>query len=298
MRAFVTVNFFLCIAFVLLWNSGYIAAKYVLPMASPLTLLAWRFWALALILGVFLVITGKFRWPGGKRAGEAMVIGILAHGAWTAFVLYALKEEVPSGIVALVVALQPLLTGILASQFMGERPSVLNWMGLVLGFVGVGVAVGSRTTFGGEGTLFGHLLPFGSVLAITVASLLQRKESVERGDQDISLDQDLFYQSFGAAVVVTVPAIVIEGLATEINAAFLGGMAWLVLGVSFGAYALMWLLVRRLDATRVASLFYLGPPVTMLMAWVAFGDRVILTDWLGLIIVAVGIGLTQKTKTG
>ncbi|MCH8474617.1 MAG: DMT family transporter [Opitutales bacterium] len=238
MRAFVTVNFFLCIAFVLLWNSGYIAAKYVLPMASPLTLLAWRFWALALILGVFLVITGKFRWPGGKRAGEAMVIGILAHGAWTAFVLYALKEEVPSGIVALVVALQPLLTGILASQFMGERPSVLNWMGLVLGFVGVGVAVGSRTTFGGEGTLFGHLLPFGSVLAITVASLLQRKESVERGDQDISLDQDLFYQSFGAAVVVTVPAIVIEGLATEINAAFLGGMAWLVLGVSFGAYAL------------------------------------------------------------
>ncbi|MCH8474616.1 MAG: EamA family transporter [Opitutales bacterium] len=60
----------------------------------------------------------------------------------------------------------------------------------------------------------------------------------------------------------------------------------------------MWLLVRRLDATRVASLFYLGPPVTMLMAWVAFGDRVILTDWLGLIIVAVGIGLTQKTKTG
>ncbi|MCC5790647.1 MAG: DMT family transporter [Opitutales bacterium] len=142
------------------------------------------------------------------------------------------------------------------------------------------------------------MLPFGSVLAITVASLMQRKLALQREHADLPLDQALFYQSLGTAVVVTVPAILFEGLATEVNAAFFGGMAWLVLAVSLGSYALMWLLVRRLDATRVASLFYLGPPTTMLMAWIAFGDRVILTDWLGLIIVAVGIGLTQKAKTG
>ncbi|MCC5790646.1 MAG: DMT family transporter [Opitutales bacterium] len=150
MRAFLTANFLLCLAFVFLWNSGYIAAKYVLPMAAPLTLLAWRYWALALILGGYLMVTGKLRWPGGKRAGEAMVIGVFAHGTWLGCVLYALEEGVPAGIIALVVALQPLLTGILSSRFVGERPSVLNWTGLVLGFIGVGVAVGSRTTFSGE----------------------------------------------------------------------------------------------------------------------------------------------------
>jgi len=70
-------------------------------------------------------------------------------------------------------------------------------------------------------------------------------------------------------------------------------MIWLILVVSLGAYALMWLLIERLDATKVASLFYLGPPVTMIMAWIAFGDTVTTMDIAGLAIVFVGVVLTQ-----
>lgn len=296
MRAFLTINFFLCLAFVFLWNSGYIAAAYVLPMAPPLTLLAWRYWALVVILFGYLWLTKRLCWPGGRQALEAATIGVLAHGVWLGCVLFALEEGVPAGIIALVVALQPLLTGMLAGWYLGEKPGALNWIGLVLGFVGVGIAVGSRTTFSGEGTLLGHLLPFGSVVAITVASLMQRKLSLRRERVELTLDQTLLYQSLGTAVVVTLPAIFFEGLATEYNTAFFLGMAWLVVAVSLGSYALMWLLVKRLDATRVASLFYLGPPTTMLMAWIAFGDRTTLTDWIGLVIVAFGVGLSQMRK--
>lgn len=294
MRSFLSTNALLCLAFVFLWNSGYVAAEYVLPMAAPLTLLAWRYWALVLILGGYLLATGRLTWPGCKRAGEAAVIGVLAHGTWLGCVLYALEEGVPAGIIALVVALQPLLTGIVSSRVVGEPPSVRNWTGLVLGFIGVGIAVGSRTTFSGEGTLLGHLLPFGSVLAITAASLMQRKLALQTNHTDLPLDQALFYQSLGTALAVTLPAICFEGLATRTNAAFFAGMAWLVVAVSLGAYALMWLLIRRLDATRVASLFYLGPPTTMLMTWAAFGDRIVLTDWIGLGLVAAGVGLAQS----
>jgi len=294
MLPLLSINALLCLAFVFLWNSGYIAAAYVLPMASPLTLLAWRYWALVLILAGYLFATQRLCWPGGKRAGEAAVIGILAHGVWLGCVLYALEEGVPAGIIALVVALQPLLTGILSSRLVGERPSARNWTGLILGFIGVGIAVGSRTTFSGEGTLLGYLLPFGSVVAITVASLMQRKLALQRDHADLPLDQALFYQSLGTALAVTLPAILVEGLTTETNAAFFAGMTWLVVAVSLASYALMWLLIRRLDATRVASLFYLGPPTTMLMAWAAFGDRVIPTDWIGLVMVAIGVGLAQS----
>ncbi len=295
MHVLLSINFLLCLGFVFLWNSGYIAAQYVLPMAPPLTLLAWRYWALALILAAYLFLTRRLIWPGGRRATEAAVIGILAHGVWLGCVLYALEEGVPAGIVALVVALQPLLTGLLSSRFVGEAPSIRNWAGLILGFIGVGVAIGSRTTFSGEGTLLGYLLPFGSVLAITVASLMQRKLALQTEHIDLPLDQALFYQSLGTAIVVTLPAIFFEGMATHTNAAFFAGMAWLVVAVSLGSYWLMWVLIRRLDATRVASLFYLGPPTTMLMAWIAFGDRLLLTDWIALFIVAGGIALAQST---
>lgn len=294
MRSVSSTSLLLCLAFVFLWNSGFIAAEYVLPMAAPLTLLFWRYWALALILMLYLSIRRRLLWPGGRLAGQAALVGVLAHGVWLGCVLYALEEGVPAGIVALVVALQPLLTGLLSSRFVGERPTPRTWVGLMLGFAGVGVAVISRTSFGGGGSLLGHLLPFGSVLAITIASLIQRKAALRGASSDLPLDLSLFYQSLGTALALTLPALFFEGLATRANAGFFAGMAWLILGVSLCSYGLMWLLVRRLDATRVASLFYLGPPVTMLMAWAAFGDEVLATDWIGLGVVALGVALAQQ----
>lgn len=293
MHSFLSSTLFLSFLFVLLWNSGFIAAEYVLPNTAPLTLLFWRYWALSGFLLIYLLIAGRLFWPGAAAAGTAAVVGILAHGTWLGCVLYALQDGVPAGIVALVVALQPLLTGLLAGKAVGERPSLRSWFGLVLGFAGVGLAVGHRTAFGGEGSLIGHLLPFGSVIAITVASLIQRKLAIRSGTVSIPVDLSLFFQGLGTAVAVTIPAILVEDLATRVDAGFLAGMAWLVLGVSGGSYALMWLLIRRISATAVASFFYLGPPVTMLMAWAAFGDRLLPVDWIGTAIVIVGVVLSQ-----
>ncbi len=95
-------------------------------------------------------------------------------------------------------------------------------------------------------------------------------------------------------MAATIPAIGLESLATRWELTFVSAMVWLILGVSLAAYALMWLLLSRLDATRVASLFYLGPPVTMIMAWIAFGDTLQSTDVIGLIIVAAGVVVVQR----
>jgi drug/metabolite transporter (DMT)-like permease len=246
------------------------------------------------LLFVYLVLVGRFSWPGRKPAGIAALVGILAHGCWLGFVLYAIDQGVPAGIVALVVALQPLLTGILSGRAVGEPPSLGTWIGLVLGFAGVGIAVGGRTAFSGEGALIAHLLPFGSVVAITAASLIQRKLALAGERTELPVDLGLFYQSAGTALAVSVPALFFEGLATTADAGFFAGMAWLVVAVSFASYALMWILIRRISATAVASLFYLGPPVTMLMAWIAFGDRMLPGDWLGTGIVLVGVLLAQR----
>ena len=282
----------LALAFVLLWNSGFIGAEYGLPHAPTFTLMFWRYWALTLLLGVGLGMAGRLRWPGAGPARHAMVVGILSHGVWLSCVMLALNRGVPAGIVALVVALQPLVTGALSGRMTGEGTPPHRWVGLLLGFAGVCVVLFNRIEFGDGESVFAYLIPLLSVLAITIASLLKRRANLKGEDLSVPPDLDLFYQGFGTALAVTLPAILLEGLATQWNGELVGALLWLVVVVSLGAYGLMWQLIARIDATRVASLFYLGPPVTMLMAWAAFGDTLRVTDVVGLAIVLAGVLVT------
>lgn len=283
----------LSIGFVLLWNSGFIGAEYGLPFAGPFTLLFWRYLALALLVLFYLLLRKRFRWVGWKAAAPNMLIGVLAHGVWLACVLLALDRDVPAGIVALVVALQPLATGALSGLVTGERTQAYQWMGLILGFAGVFLTVAFRMDLGSFTSIFGYLIPLGSVAGITVASLVQRRMELKGGAHKLPVDQALFYQSSATALALLLPAIFVESLATRPASEFLYAMTWLILAVSLGAYSLMWLLIERIDATRVASLFYLGPPVTMFMAWFAFGDEVQVMDLVGVSVVFVGVLLTQ-----
>lgn len=284
----------MAIGFVLFWNSGFIGADYALPYAEPFALLFWRYWPLTLILLAWLSVRGHLVWPGRSAALTAMVIGILAHGIWLGCVLFSLHYGVPAGIVALVVALQPMTTGAFSGIVTGERTPLHRWIGLIIGFIGVMIAVLFRTDFTDPQSVFAYFIPFGSVIAITGASLFQRRMEVRSHTNRLPLDLTLFYQCLGTSLAVTIPAIAVDHLAAEWAPEFIATMIWLIVGVSLAAYALMWMLIIRMDATRVASLFYLGPPVTMLMAWIAFGDRLLATDILGLGVVAAGVLLSQK----
>lgn len=286
-------TFGLSLAFVLLWNSGFIGAEYGLPYTGPFTLLFWRYLVLAAVLLLYLGLRGRARWPGSLAVAHAAFVGVMAHGVWLGCVLLALERGVPAGIVALVVALQPLVTGAFSGPVVGERTNRYQWLGLVLGFCGVAIAVGARLDIADAASVFGYLIPFGSVVAITAASLLQRRLETGGRAHRLPVDVALFYQSLATALVAAVPALVAEQVATQWEPTFLATMLWLILGVSLGAYGVMWLLLARLDATRVASLFYLGPPVTMLMAWVAFGDTLRASDVMGLGLAALGVLLVQ-----
>ncbi|MDT0686483.1 DMT family transporter [Autumnicola psychrophila] len=284
----------LIVVFVLLWNSGFIGAEYGLPYTGPFTLIFLRYFAVTVILFFFLFTKKKLKWVGLKTASQHMLIGFLAHGVWLTCALLALDQNVPAGIVALLVALQPMATGALSGYVTKEKISLHQWLGLIIGFVGVVLTVAFRIDFNQSSSIFGYLIPLGSVIAITIATLMQRKMELENKKEKLPLDQVLFYQSFATMLVLFLPALYIEDFSVEWLPNFTLVMIWLILAVSIGAYVAMWLLIERLDATRVASLFYLGPPVTMFMAWLAFGDTIMLTDIIGISIVIVGILFTQN----
>lgn len=286
----------LAIGFILLWNSGFIGAEYGLPYTGPFTLLFWRYAGLTLVIWLYLVFRRRLIWVGWQTASLNMLIGVLSHGLWLACVLLALNNQVPAGIVALVVALQPLATGALSGRVTGEHTHFYQWLGLAIGFLGVVMTVGFRIDFGDSQSIFGYLIPLGSVIGITVATLLQRKLELQNNSLSLPVDLTLFYQSLATAAICAGPAIFVEQLATQWTPVFLSVMFWLIIGVSLGAYGLMWMLIKRISATRTASLFYLGGPVTMLMAWLAFGDQVQIMDIAGLGVVFTGVGLTQFTS--
>jgi len=285
----------LIITFLLLWNSGFIGAEYGLPYTGPYTLIFFRYLAVTVLLALYLLLKKRLKWFGWKVAGVNMLIGFLAHGVWLTCVLLALDSKVPAGIVALIVALQPLATGALSGYFTQEETNLSQWIGLIVGFIGVVITVAFRINISNSGSVFGYIIPLGSVIAITIATLIQRRMDIADKKEKLPVDQTLFFQSFATMLALAIPAIFVENLATKWTSEFTLALIWLILAVSVGAYIIMLQLIDRLDATRVASLFYLGPPITMFMAWVAFGDSLKITDVIGIAVVFIGVFLTNKT---
>lgn len=291
-------NALLVFGFVLLWNSGFIGAEFGLDYTGVFTLLSWRYGLLALVLLIYLGLRGQLRWPGARATGLTAVVGLFAHGVWLSCVMLSLQLGIPAGIVALVIALQPMTVGALSGRVTGEPTSAASWVGLVVGFAGVLIAVLGRAGLDDGPSLAAYLVPFGAVAAFTVASLLQRRIELHSPADHVPVALALFYQSLATALVATIPAVALEGMTTRWTPEFVAILGWLVLAVSLAAYDLMWRLIERMDATRVASLFYFGPPVTMLMAWIAFGDTLRTSDLFGLAVIAVGVLLVYRVGHG
>lgn len=216
----------------------------------------------------------------------------MAHGVWLSCSLFGIVEGVPAGIVALIVSLQPITTGALEGIVTGQHTTTQQWFGLAIGFLGVALPIIFRIEIGTESAIK-YLIPLGSVIAITIASLYQRQRQYGKSVQTVNLDLSLFYQALGTAVALFLPALLVENLRTDWAAEFILILSWLTIAVSLLAYCFMWMLIERISATRVASLFYLGPPVTLLMAWSMFGDQIETWDIIGLVIIVAGLAITQ-----
>ncbi|MDR9400529.1 MAG: DMT family transporter [Psychroflexus sp.] len=150
-----------------------------------------------------------------------------------------------------------------------------------------------RMKMDNDAKLFGYLILLGSVLSISLANLIQRQMELNNAKNKLKTEQSLFYQSIATASVAFLPAIFLEGFSTEWDMQFTLSLSWLIIAVSLMAYGFMGKLLERISATKFSSLFYLGPPVTMIMAWLLLGDRIQITDIYGLLIVLSGLLFTQ-----
>jgi drug/metabolite transporter (DMT)-like permease len=282
--------------FVLIWSTGFIVAKYGLPYAPPLTFLAIRY---VLSLACFLVwiAIARVAWPANRSQWLHLgVTGILIHAGYLGGVWSAVKGGMGSGLSALIVGLQPVLTAVWVSRMgdasqSGNRVSARQWLGLVLGLAGLLLVVSRKFGAGNEATAYTLACAVFALLSITIGTLYQ-KRFVQAADVRSANAIQL-----GAALLVTLPFAWFEAEPVRLTSEFMGALAWSVLALTLGGSSLLYMLIQRGAATAVTSLLYLVPPTTALMAWLLFGESITVVTVLGTALTALGVWLVVRTGT-
>ena len=279
--------------FVLLWSTGFIGAKFGLPYAEPFTFLFIRF-VLTLMLLIPLTWLMRISWPSSPRLWKHIAVsGLLVHGTYLGGVFYGIYLGMPAGLTALLVGLQPLLTAACAGPLLGERLTKQQWLGLLLGLIGISLVLGSKlelgsTLFSGFGA--GALISVMAALAgISLGTLYQKRYCTS-----MPLLSGAVIQYMAAGVLLGFGALLFESREVEWSMTFILTLGWLVLILSIAAILLLMALIKKGEASRVASLFYLVPPVTALQAWWLFDERLPLLGLAGMVIAIAGVVMVVR----
>ena len=274
--------------FVLIWSTGFVVAKFGLPYSSPLWFLNLRFVGVVLALLIAIPFV-RVPWPPRSAVGHIALAGVLIQAGYLGGVWIAISEGMPAGLAALIVGLQPVITA-LAAPAMGERVSARQWLGFALGFCGVVLVVLDKIALIAL-PVSSIALAIGALFSITIGTLYQKRKCPSFDLRAGTLIQ------FTASLLLTVPlALLFETWNVRFEPQFIGALIWSVLVLSIGGMALLFPLLRRGEATRVTSLFYLVPPVTALMAWAAFGERFSHRAMVGMVCAVVGVALVVMRR--
>ncbi len=273
--------------FVLLWSTGFIAAKYGLPYAPPFSFLFWRFALVSVLMAALAAATGARRPRSLREWRDLSLVALGVHALYLGGVFVSLDSGMAAGTSAMLVGLQPILTVVLAYAWMGEGVTRKQWLGLALGLAGVWCVVWHKVDFGGG---LGGLLPSAIALAgISVGTLYQKRHCAH-----IDLRSGAVVQYAVCAAIYAPLALFLDARAVQWVPPFLFALGWSVIVLSVGAISLLYWLLRHGAAANVARLFYLVPPVTALEAYFLFGETLDALALAGMALICVGVVLARR----
>jgi drug/metabolite transporter (DMT)-like permease len=280
-------------AFVVLWSTGYPAARIALDHAAPFTLLMLRF-AGAGLLFALLAALGGAEWPRGRAMVHSATVGMLTLGLQFSALYWAAAQGVNVGLIALVVGTMPIVTALLGLAFLGEAVRPVQWLGFAIGFSGVALVVGEGVGAGaGAGGSAGaglsaYLAVFVGLLAISIGTLYQKRHA-----SNLDPRSGLAVQHLAAALPL-LPFALHEGFRFDASGAFFASLAWVIGINSLSAFALFFVLLRRGAVNQVATLFFLMPPATALIDYFVLGDSLTLSKLAGVIVAAAGVFIATR----
>jgi len=281
-------SFWIYPTFIFIWSTGFIIARYGMPYSEPMTFLFFRF-AGVLVFMVPAVLMMKPQWPSWQQTKHIAFAGLLIQFGYLGGVWVAVKLGMPAGLASLIVGLQPVLTGILASV-LSERVTFRQWLGLILGFLGVAVVLSAKIRLDGL-TWISIFSNFFALLSITIGTIYQKKYC-----PSFDLRTGSVIQFAISALACLIMMYGFETREVQWNVYMIGSLLWGIVPISIGAMSLWFMLLRRGEATKVSSLMYLTPPTTAIMAWILFGEALTIPVILGTIITMIGVLIVNQPQ--
>ena len=282
--------------FVLIWSTGFVAAKYGLPYAEPFTLLSYRN-GLTLVVLFIIMQVKKSIWPSSGWAFiHLMVTGLLIHGVYLGGVFQAIKWEIPIGLTAMIIGLQPLGMAFIAGIILHERIIRKQWIGLIIGFLGLYLVLFEKFDLAIEGFFTGFsflavLAVFGSLVGISLGTIYQK-----RFCSDMDLISGTLIQYLGAFILCIIMSLCFETGDILWTNAFMITLAWQVFGLSIGAVLLLMTMIKQDALARVGSYFYLVPVLVAIQAWYLFDETMNFISIIGVLLIVFAVAIASSKK--
>jgi drug/metabolite transporter (DMT)-like permease len=275
------------IIFVVLWSSAFITTKPLIDNSDPFSALAFRFFFVAVGFYLFSIYSKQSIIINQKNLIESLLSGVLFHGFYLGGVFYSISIGMPTGIAALIVTLQPILTNALSGPMLGEKVNIKQWIGVLLGFVGAVLVLG--WDIGSDIPLLGLVATIVALISITISTIWQKKLS-----NNLPLSVSNFYQAIGGCFFHVLVIIVFVEPFINFNETFFIAMSHQIFLVSFGAFTILMILIKKSSASKTVSVFFLIPPTSAFMAWIFLHEKLTPFDLVGFIITTIGVYIATR----
>ncbi len=275
------------IIFVLLWSSAFITTKPIIDNSDPFAALAFRFFFVAIGFYLFSLYSNQSIIIGKKNLIESFFSGVLFHGFYLGGVFYSISIGMPTGIAALIVTLQPVLTNILSGPILNEKVNIKQWIGALLGFIGAALVLG--LDIGSDIPLLGLVATIIALISITTSTIWQKKLS-----NNLSLPVSNFYQAVGGCFFHLVIIIFFTEPYIDFTKTFIVAMSHQIFLVSFGAFTILMYLIKNNSASKTVSIFFLIPATSAFMAWLFLNENLSNLDLIGFLITTIGVYIATR----
>ena len=273
--------------FILLWSSAFITTKPIVDNSDPFSALAFRFFFVAVGFYFFSLISKNSILINRNNLVESVLSGVLFHGVYLGGVFYSISIGMPTGIAALIVTLQPILTNLLSGPVLNEKVTFKQWTGAFLGFIGAALVLG--LDLGEEIPTFGLIATIIALIAITTSTIWQKKLS-----NNLPLSVSNFYQAIGGCLFHLLLVIFFTRAFIDFNITFFVAMSHQIFLVSFGAFTILMFLIKKNSASKTVSIFFLIPATSALMAWFFLEESLTVTDLIGFLIASIGVYIATR----
>ena len=281
------MNLYFPYLFVFFWSSAFISGQFIVQSSSPFAALSFRFLIVSIFFLLFSFFFREKILVNYKLILQASITGILFHGFYLGGVFFSYSIGLSATLSALIVGLQPILTNIFSGPILKERVTLVQWIGIALGFIGTVLVIGYD--IGTSIPILGVIASIVALLGATTATIWQKKFTSE-----ITLSVNNFYQAIAATLFLMIVSFVFEVSFINFDKRFILSMGWQIIMVSFGAYAILMYLIKTGTASKTSNLFFLIPPTTAVMAYLVLGENLYLIDIIGLFICTFGVYIATR----